>query len=48
VTELTPGGNRIFRMKFLEPYFAYRAAPVPFGVLSRAVLRSGMDAQFPR
>jgi hypothetical protein len=48
VTELTPGGNRIFRMKFLEPYFAYRAAPVPVGVLSRAALRSGMDAQFPR
>jgi hypothetical protein len=48
VTELTPSGARVFRMTFKEPYFSYRAEPVPFGVLSRAALGSGMDAQFPR
>jgi hypothetical protein len=48
VTELTPAGGRVFRMTFKEPYFSYRALPVAFGVLSRAALRSGMDAKFPR
>ena len=48
MTELTPAGVRVFRMTFTEPFFTYRAEPVPFGVLSRAALRGGMDAQFPR
>lgn len=48
VTELTPAGARVFRMTYNDPYFSYRAAPVPFGVLSPAALRSAMDAQFPR
>ena len=48
VTEFTPSGGRAFRMTFKDPYFSYRAEPVPFGVLDRANLRSGMDAQFPR
>lgn len=48
VTELSPAGQRVFRMTFQEPYFSYRAQPVPFGMISRTALRSGMDAQFPR
>jgi len=48
VTELTPVGKRVFRVTFLDHYFSYRVAPVPFGTLSRAALRQGMDAQFPR
>jgi hypothetical protein len=48
VTELTPSGDRVFRMTFKDPYFSYRAEPVQFGVLTRAALRSGMDAQYPR
>lgn len=48
VTELTPTATRVFRMTFKDPYFTYRAEPVPAGVLSRAALRAGMDAQYPR
>ncbi|MCW3051086.1 MAG: hypothetical protein JWN14_256 [Chthonomonadales bacterium] len=48
VTELTPAGARVFRMKLTNPYFSYRVQPVPTGVLNRAALRTGMDAQFPR
>jgi hypothetical protein len=48
VTELKPNGARVFRMRSNEPFFSYRAVPVPVGTLSRAALRSGMDAQFPR
>jgi hypothetical protein len=45
VTEMTPAGDRIFRLTF-DGYFAYRANPLPFGVLDRALLRNGMDDQF--
>ncbi len=47
VTALNPGGQRLFRLTF-KGEFSYRANPVPFGVLSRAALRAGMDAQYPR
>jgi hypothetical protein len=48
VTELTPAGTSTFRMVFSQPFFSFRAEPVLPGVLNRAALRSGMDAQFPR
>ncbi len=47
VTELTASGKRVFRLTFLDQYFSYRVAPVPFGKLTRVALRQGMDAQFP-
>lgn len=48
VTELTPAGAKVFRIKFTDPYFSYRAQPVPTGMLDRAALRTAMDARFPR
>ncbi len=48
VTELAPDGSRVFRITFPAPYFSYRAFPVSSSVVSRAALRNGMDAQFPR
>lgn len=48
VTEMTPAGKSVFRMTFNDPYFTYRAEPIPFGVLSPTTLRNGMNAQFPR
>ena len=48
VTELSPSGSRVFSLTFETGFFSYRAHPVPPGVLSRAALRAGMDAQFPR
>jgi hypothetical protein len=47
-TELTPDGKRLFRIAFPRPFFTYRASPVPYGTLTRAALRQGMDAQFHR
>jgi len=47
VTELTPTGNRVFRITFSN-MFAYRAFPVMPGQLSRSALRAGMDEQYPR
>jgi hypothetical protein len=46
VSEMTSSGSRVFLMQF-APGFIYRATPVPFGVLDRAALRAGMDAQYP-
>ena len=46
VSEMTSSGSRVFLMQF-SPGVIYRALPVPFGVLDRAALRAGMDAQYP-
>ena len=46
VSELTSSGSRVFLMQFTTGTL-YRAVPVPFGVLDRAALRAGMDAQYP-
>ena len=48
VTELSASGELVFRLTFDDPFFSYRAAPVPFGMVSRTDLRNGMDAQNPR
>ena len=47
VSEFDAGGNQTFKLLFPGD-FSYRANPVPFGDLSRADLRNGMDAQHPR
>jgi hypothetical protein len=44
VTELTPTGSRVFLLQFAPGYFNYRAVPVPYGQISPAALRAGMDA----
>jgi hypothetical protein len=46
VSELTSSGSRVFLLQFTSGTL-YRAVPVPFGVLDRAALRAGMDAQYP-
>ncbi|HEY7107548.1 MAG TPA: aryl-sulfate sulfotransferase [Acidimicrobiia bacterium] len=46
VTERTSGGQRVFLMQFVGAN-VYRATPVLPGVLDRATLRAGMDAQYP-
>ena len=48
MTELSSSGSRVFSLTFDDSLFSYRAHPVPFGELSRAALRGGMDAQYPR
>lgn len=48
VTELTPSGDRVFRLSFTQGFFTYRANPIPFGELARSDLREGMEAMFPR
>ena len=48
ITELSPAGSRVFKLTFDDSLFSYRVHPVPFGQLSSAALRAGMDAQFPR
>ena len=48
ITELNPGGSRVFKLTFDDGLFSYRSHAVPFGTLSRAALRAGMDAQYPR
>ena len=47
VSEFDAGGNQTFKLLFPGD-FSYRVNPVPFGDLSRADLRNGMDAQHPR
>jgi hypothetical protein len=47
VTENTSTGARVFLMQFGSGARVYRATPVPPGVLDRAALRAGMDAQYP-
>jgi hypothetical protein len=46
VSELTTTDARVFLLEFTNADI-YRATPVPPGVLDRAALRAGMDAQFP-
>ena len=48
VTDQATSGARVFLLTFQAPYFSYRAVPVPFGTVTRAALRKGMDTQFPR
>jgi hypothetical protein len=48
VTELTPEGDRVFRLTFTQGHFTYRAHAVPPGTLARSALRAGMDAMAPR
>jgi hypothetical protein len=47
VTEMTPAGKRVLRLQF-PGRVAYRAVPVPFGVLTAARLRAAMDRLHPR
>jgi len=46
VTETTPAGIVLFSLQLGRGQFSYRAVPVPYGQLSRAALRAGMDAQY--
>lgn len=48
VSELTPAGSPVFRLTFTQNLFSYRADPVPFGRLSAATLRDGMNTMHPR
>jgi hypothetical protein len=48
ISELTPSGTRAFNLRYQNGPFSYRSHPVLPGVMSRATLREGMDAQFPR
>jgi hypothetical protein len=45
-TESTPAGSRVFTLTFGPSIIMYRAVPVLPGVLDRAALRAGMDAQY--
>jgi Arylsulfotransferase (ASST) len=45
VTEQEPDGTRVFHLD-LGPNFVYRGTPIPFGRLSPAALRAGMEAQY--
>lgn len=47
-TEQTGTGVPVFKLSFTQGLFPYRANPVLPGQLSRAALRAGMDAQYPR
>ena len=47
ITEETSTGTRVFTLQFPTGTLLYRAIPVPVGVLKRAALRAGMDAQHP-
>ena len=47
VTELAPAGKRAFLLTF-SGTFSYRADPILPGVLTRDVLRSAMNVQYPR
>ena len=46
ISELTNTGNRVFLIQYVGAR-VYRATPVAPGVLDRAALRAGMDAQYP-
>jgi hypothetical protein len=47
VTEMTPSGSRVFLLQFAPGWFTYRATPVPYGQISKAAIRAGMDAMPP-
>jgi hypothetical protein len=48
VAEYNDQGQRVFELLLPNGYLSYRTVPVPPGELSRAALRAGMDAQYPR
>jgi hypothetical protein len=48
ITELSEDGDLVLRINFTQGLFSHRAEPIMPGVLSRAALRDGMDAQYPR
>ena len=48
VTEMTPAGERVLRLTFFGVVPAYRAVPVPFGVIGADRLRRAMDKMHPR
>ena len=49
LTEQTGNGVPVFKLTFTDARLvSYRANPVPPGQVSRAALREGMDAQYPR
>ncbi len=48
MTELAGDGSLVFRLKYTDPFFSYRAAPVAFGMVQRTDLRNGMNQQYPR
>lgn len=48
ISELTPTGEKAFRLKFEQGSFPYRAVAVPPGELAREDLRTGMDKMHPR
>jgi hypothetical protein len=48
LTEQTPAGVVVFKLSFTPGLWSYRANPVLPGRLSRAALRAGMNAQYPR
>ncbi|MEA2351880.1 MAG: hypothetical protein QOJ14_294 [Thermoleophilaceae bacterium] len=47
VSEMTPAGDRVFGLRFLQPS-NYRAGPVPPGALRPEALRAAMDRMHPR
>jgi hypothetical protein len=47
-TEQTGTGIPVFKLSFTPGLWTYRAKPVLPGHLSRAALRAGMNAQYPR
>ena len=48
ISEVTPSGRAVMRLRFGGGIFTYRVAPIGFGRLAPAVLREGMDAMHPR
>ncbi len=47
ITETTATGTPVMTMSFAGSLFSYRAIPLSPGVLTRAALRDGMNAQHP-
>jgi hypothetical protein len=48
ISELTPTGRPVLRLRFGGGIFSYRVAPVEPGRLDPVTLRAGMDAMHPR
>lgn len=48
VSEVTPSGRALMRLRFGGGIFTYRVAPIEFGRLAPAALRDGMDTMHPR
>lgn len=47
ISEVSPAGKQHYRLTLQKGALLYRAEPVASGVLDRATLRAGMDAQYP-